>query len=72
MSCALISVTAGPQRVRHSSKCNRGMKIKSSQSILKFIFIAIFESERFKDIIISSLYVHNMLVLVKRNSFNEN
>ena len=68
LSCAIINVTAGPQRARHSSKCIRGMKMKSSQSIIMFTFIAIFRSESFKNIIKSSLYVHNFLVVIK----NEN
>jgi hypothetical protein len=59
LSCALINVTAGPQRARHNSKCIRGMKMKSSQSILMFTFIEIVQSESFKNIIKSSLYVHN-------------
>ena len=46
--------------------------MKSSQRIIMFTFIAIFQSESFKNIIKSSLYVHNFLVVIKSNSFNEN
>jgi len=72
LSCALTNMTARPQRARQSSKCIRGMKKWFSQSILIFTFISIFHSESFKDSIKSLLYVHNFLVLIKSNSFNEN
>jgi len=55
LGCALINVMVGPQRARHSSKCIRGMKMKSSQSIIMITSIAIFQSESFKNIIKSSL-----------------